>query len=110
MKNFHGMIVFLGMTNYQWNFVKCYSNVTAPLTDLLKKDKQWNWMARCHVVFEYLKRRIVTTLMRKLPNIDFAIEGVLMQDGYLVEYQSWKLQDKEQWHPVHEKGITTIIH
>lgn len=38
-KNFHDMRVFLGMTNYQWEFVEGYLMVTKPLTNLLKKDK-----------------------------------------------------------------------
>ena len=64
---------------------------------------------------------MVTSPVLKLPDFerpfevhtdasDFAIGGVLMQDGHLVAYESRKLQDREQRYPVHEKEMTAIIH
>ena len=41
---------------------------------------------------------------------DFAIGGVLLQDGHPVAYESRKLQDRERRYPVHEKEMTAIIH
>ena len=101
-KNVHEMRVFLGMTNYQRKFVEGYSKVTLALTDLLKKDKRWSWTDKCQVAFDDLKKRMVTAPILKLPDfkrpfevhtdaLDFAIGGVLMQDGHLVAYESQKL-------------------
>ena len=94
-KNVHDMRVFLGMTNYQRKFVEGYSKITAPLTDLLKKGKRWSWTEKCREAFEELKRRMVTAPILRLPDFerpfevhtdasDFAIGGVLLQDGHPV--------------------------
>ena len=34
---------FLGLANYYWRFIKDYSKMASPLSDLLKKDKHWEW-------------------------------------------------------------------
>ena len=102
LKNFHEMRVFLGMTNYQRKFVEGYSKVTSALTDLLKKDKRWSWTNKCQEAFDDLKKRMVTAPILKFPDFerpfevhidasDFAIGGVLMQDGHPVVYESQKL-------------------
>lgn len=36
--------------------------------------------------------------------------GVVMQEGQLVCYDSWKLNDHEQNYPTHDLELTTIIH
>eukprot|EP00253_Pinus_taeda_P020542 PITA_20542 len=100
-KNAHEMRVFLGMTKYQRKFEEGYSKVTSSLTDLFKKDKRWSWTNKCQEAFDDLKRRIVTTLILKLPDFErpfevhtdasyFTIGGILMQDGHPVEYESRK--------------------
>ena len=34
---------FLSLANYYKRFIKGYSNMVSPLTNLLKKDNQWDW-------------------------------------------------------------------
>uniref|UniRef100_A0A3Q7EW15 CCHC-type domain-containing protein n=1 Tax=Solanum lycopersicum TaxID=4081 RepID=A0A3Q7EW15_SOLLC len=46
---------FLGLANYYRRFIFNYSAIAAPLTDLLKKDRDWNWSAACQAAFERLK-------------------------------------------------------
>ncbi|KAL0294095.1 UNVERIFIED_CONTAM: hypothetical protein Scaly_2991500 [Sesamum calycinum] len=43
---------FLGLVNYYRRFIKGYSSMAAPLTDLLKKNRAWVWDARCQDAFE----------------------------------------------------------
>ena len=38
---------FLGLVNYYRRFIKSYSAVAAPLTDLLKKNRAWDWNSKC---------------------------------------------------------------
>ena len=40
---------FLGLVNYYRRFIKSYSAIAAPLTDLLKKGKGWIWSQECHL-------------------------------------------------------------
>lgn len=41
---------------------------------------------------------------------DYAIEGVLMQHGHPVAFESKKLNNKEHRYLAHEKEMTTIVH
>ncbi|BBN70240.1 hypothetical protein Prudu_1449S000700 [Prunus dulcis] len=41
---------------------------------------------------------------------DFAIGGVLMQDGHTLAFESWKLNDTEQRYTVQEKEMTAVVH
>jgi hypothetical protein len=43
----HEVRSFLGLDNYYHRFVEGYSKISTPLSDLLKKNKPWNWMEKC---------------------------------------------------------------
>lgn len=47
----HDVRVFLGLANYYRRFVEHYSKIVAPLIDLLKKERTWNWTERRKTVF-----------------------------------------------------------
>ena len=112
---------FLGLVNYYRRFIKGYSAKAAPLTDLLKKGKAWEWSAKCQCVFEDLKKAVTEEPVLCLPDCtkpyevqtdasDFAIGGVLMQEGHPIAYESRKLNDTERRYTVQEKEMTAIIH
>ncbi|KAI4313124.1 hypothetical protein L6164_026131 [Bauhinia variegata] len=112
---------FLSLANYYRYFIKGYSAITAPLTNLLKIDKTWNWSQECQNAFEDLKRAVSQEPVMVLPDCskpfevhtdasDFAIGGVLMQDGHLIACESHKLNDTEKHYTVQEKEMTAIIH
>jgi hypothetical protein len=93
-----------------------------PLTNILKKSSgTFEWDEACNATFETLKGILVKTSMLKLPNFykdfeihsnafDFAIKGVLMQDGGPVAYESNKLNETNQRWPPHEKEMWAMIH
>ncbi|KAL0360361.1 UNVERIFIED_CONTAM: Retrovirus-related Pol polyprotein from transposon [Sesamum radiatum] len=95
----HDLRSFLGLTNYYRHFVKGYSEIPRPITDLLKKTESWNWTPQCQVSFDNLKRAMVTDPVLALPDMskpfmvetdasNFALGGVLMQDGHLVAFET----------------------
>jgi hypothetical protein len=43
----HEVKSFLGLDNCYRRFVKGYSKISAPLSDLLKNNKAWNSMDKC---------------------------------------------------------------
>jgi len=43
---------FLGLVNYYRQFIKGYSVIVAPYTDLLKKERGWTWSQECQHAFE----------------------------------------------------------
>jgi hypothetical protein len=112
---------FLGLANYYRKFIKGYSKLVSPLTDLLQKGKPWTWDAACADAFEKIKSRIVAEPVLKLPDFDRPFEvhtdasdraagGVLVQDGHPVAFESWKLKPAEQRYSAHEKEMLAVVH
>ncbi|GBG81794.1 hypothetical protein CBR_g33974 [Chara braunii] len=50
---------FLGMCGYYRNFVKNYSTVASPLTDLTRLDSPWDWSDECEAAFKRLKHALM---------------------------------------------------
>ncbi|KAK2982711.1 hypothetical protein RJ640_002395 [Escallonia rubra] len=112
---------FLGLANYYRRFIKGYSAKAAPLTDLLKKGKTWEWSKRCQTAFEGLKGAVTEEPVLALPDhtkvfevqtdaSDFAIGGVLIQEGHPIAFESRKLNDTERRYTVQEKEMTAVVH
>jgi hypothetical protein len=113
---------FLGLASYYRKFIKNFAKVGAPLTNLLKKSTvTYNWDEACDEAFETLKGILVKASVLKLPDFDkdfeihfdasdFAIGGVIMQDGRPVAFESKKLSGTERRWPTHEKEMWAIIH
>ncbi|KAJ0894123.1 putative nucleotidyltransferase, Ribonuclease H [Helianthus annuus] len=112
---------FLGLVNYYRRFIRGYSAKAAPLTDLLKKNKAWDWDHRCQAAFEGLKEAVMSEPVLALPDVskpfelhtdasDFAIGGVLIQEGHPIAFESRKLNDTEKKYTVQEKEMTAVVH
>ncbi|KAL5794660.1 hypothetical protein ACOSP7_003254 [Xanthoceras sorbifolium] len=112
---------FLGLVNYYRRFIKGYSARAASLTDLLKKNKAWEWSSECQEAFEGLKKAVTEEPVLRLPDhskpyevqtdaSDFAIGGVLMQEGHPIAFESRKLNDTERRYTVQEKEMTAVVH
>lgn len=120
-KDVHEIRSFLGLTNYYRRFVKRYSEIARPLTDLTKKAEEWKWSSERQVAFERLKMAMTTRPVLSLPDLqkpfevetdasDFAIGGVLTQEGHPVAFESRKLKDAERNYPAHEKELLAVVH
>ena len=79
------------------------------------------WDEHCYRAFGELKRRLTSAPVLKFPKFkkpfevhtdasDFAMGGVLMQEGRPVAFESKKLSDVERRWPTHEKEMWAIIH
>ncbi|KAH9328294.1 hypothetical protein KI387_000402, partial [Taxus chinensis] len=112
---------FMGLATYYRRFVQGFSKLATPLTDLLKKGRKWRWMEKQQQAFELLKQKLTSQPVLALPDYgkpfevqtdasDYAIGGVLMQEGHPVAFESRKLNDRERNYPVHEKEMTAIVH
>jgi hypothetical protein len=88
---------------------------------LKKSFKTYEWDKICNEAFETLKGILVKAHVLKLPNFDkkfeihfdafdFAIGGILVQDGKLVTFESKKLSETEQKWPTHGKEMWAVIH
>ena len=52
---------FLGLAGYYRKFVKRFSKIATPLTNLLKRDHKFEWSDTCQHSFEELRQRLTTT-------------------------------------------------
>ena len=53
---------FLGLANYYQSFIPKMYELRAPLNELLKKDKAWNWTPQCQTAFEKIKETLTSEL------------------------------------------------
>ena len=60
--------LFLRLTNYYRRFINGYSAKSAPVTELLKKNKPWVWSEECQGSFEGLKAAVIEELVLMLPD------------------------------------------
>jgi hypothetical protein len=90
---------FLGLVEYYRRFIKGFLRISKPMTELLEKDKKFEWTSTCEASFQELKKRLTTALILVMPDMEkpFSIycdasgQGlgcVLMQDGHMVAYTS----------------------
>ncbi|GBG86550.1 hypothetical protein CBR_g41613 [Chara braunii] len=101
---------FLGMCGYYRNFVKNYSTVASPLTDLTRLDTPWDWSDECEGVFKRLKHALMNHEVLMVPDpqkpfivttdaSQYGIGAVLaQQDGKKlrpIEYMSKKMPSKK---------------
>jgi len=113
---------FLGLASYYHKFIKNFVKIVAPLTNLLKKSTiTYEWEGTCDEAFETLKGILVKAQVLKLLDFDkdfqihsdasdFAIGGVLVQEGRPVAFESKKLSETERRWPTHEKEMWAVIH
>ncbi|KAH9778034.1 Endonuclease [Citrus sinensis] len=59
---------FLGLAGYYRRFVKEFSSIAAPLTNLTKKNVKFNWDEACEKSFQELKSHLVTAPVLTLPS------------------------------------------
>src|SRR3954468_2143473 len=90
---------FLGLAGYYRRFIENFSKIVKPMTELLKKERKFEWTYACEASFQELKRRLVISHVLCLPDLqkDFQVYcdasrqglgSVLMQDGRVVSYAS----------------------
>src|SRR3954462_5876478 len=112
---------FLGLASYCRRFVENFSKVANPLTELLKKDKKFQWTPKCEESFQELKRRLTYAPVLAPPDTkrDFEIycdasrQGlgcILMQDRHVVAYASRQLRPHEENYPTHDLELAVVVH
>jgi hypothetical protein len=111
---------FLGLAGYYRRFIENFSKIAKPMTQLLKKEKKYEWTEACEEGFQELKRRLVSAPILVLPDIhkDFQVycdasrQGlgcVLMQEGKVVAYASRQLRPHEMNYPTHDLELAAVV-
>jgi hypothetical protein len=63
----------MGFANFYRRFIKDYSGIVTPFTDLIKKDRFFTWTKNEQFVFKELKRRFSKTLILAIFNPELPI-------------------------------------
>lgn len=116
---------FLGFANYYRRFIKDFSKIANPLTELTKKDRPFEWNDKAQVAFEQLKEAILSEpvlgifdpekeIELETDASDFALGGQIGQrddQGRLhpIAFYSHKLHDAELRYPVYDKEFLAIV-
>ncbi len=115
---------FLGLANFLREFVKYYSAIAKPLTDLTSPKREFIWSTKEIQSFQALKATLTNSPVLKHPDpnklflvepdaSNYAVGAILLQqhEGRLhpVAYHSRKLLPAERNYTVHDKELLSII-
>ncbi|GBG66421.1 hypothetical protein CBR_g61465 [Chara braunii] len=115
---------FLGLASYYRKFIKNFSVIAAPLTDLTKKDTSFLWTSECQEAFTRLKEALIHAPVLKLPDptlpfvlttdaSQYGVGAVLQQDDgnglQPIEYMSKKIKTKKLQDSTYEKELYALV-
>jgi hypothetical protein len=112
---------FLGLAGYYQKFVEGFSSIARPLTQLLKKEKKFEWTQKCEQSFQELNKRLVSAPILTMPDITksfhvycdaskLGLGSVLMQEGKVIAYLSRQLRPHELNYPTHDLELAAVVH
>jgi hypothetical protein len=123
-KNADDIRSFLGLAGYYQSFVKNFSEIVTPLSDLLHKNNSFHWGNSQQESFEKIKTAMTNAPVLALPNPDLpytimtdasgiAVGASLNQDNgnglQPIAFLSKKLLPAETRYPVHEQEQLAIL-
>ena len=123
-KNLTELRGFLGLASFYRRHCQSFSKLAVPLTDMLKKDRLFEWTEESTKAFEALKDTSSSAplLIVPDPNLDyemstdasgFAIGAVLSQDQgdgmRPIAFHSRKLNKAETHYPIHDAEMLAIM-
>lgn len=111
---------FLGLAGYYRRFIKDFSRIAAPMTQLTRKGISFVWTDQCQQSFNELKNKLTTSPVLILPEsgvgyviyTDASHQGlgcVLMQRDRVVAYASRQLRTHEKNYPTHDLELAAVV-
>jgi hypothetical protein len=112
---------FLGLAGYYRSFIKGFSKISKPMTELLAKGNTFEWTPRRETSFQELKKRLTTTPVLTMPDMERpffiycdtsgqCLGYVLMQNGHVVAYASRQLRKHEEKYLNHDMELAAVVH
>lgn len=119
-KNVTQVKSFLGLSGYYRKFIKNFSTISKPLTELTKKGTKFDWDMNRQNSFDLLKEKLCSPPILSYPNFNKTfilttdasndgIGGVLSQDGHPCCFISRTLNSAEQNYTTTEKELLAIV-
>ena len=116
---------FTMLCSYYRKFIKNFSKIAKPMTELLKKDKEFIWGEKQQKSFEELKNKLVNYPILQHPNYEkeflvitdasgIGLGAILVQKDekgreYVVSYASRSLRGAEVNYPITELECLAVI-
>ena len=115
---------FLGLANYYRRFIRSFSGIAAPLTDLTRSHVPFSWTDKHQSAFDQLKQALISAPVLRGPDplrpfvlhtdaSDYALGAVLMQDfGHGLQpiaYESHRFSQTESNWPTHERELFAVV-
>lgn len=112
--------VFLGLAGYYRHFVRHFGMIARPLTDLLHKNRPFQWTTVTGEALEALKTALVTAPSLALPDFtkpltieidacEYGVGAVLQQDGHPIAYLSKVLGPRTKGLSTCEKEYMAMV-
>ncbi|XP_021766598.1 uncharacterized protein LOC110731056 [Chenopodium quinoa] len=119
-KNVSDVRSFLGLAGYYRRFVKDFSRIARPMTNLMKKECKFVWTQECEQAFQTLKDKLTSAPVLALPDESgqyevysdaskFGLGCVLMQNRRVIAYASRQLKLHEVNYPTHDLELAAIV-
>ena len=125
LKNISDVRSFLGLAGYYRRFIRNFSSLASPLSDLTKNEVKFEWGKVQQTAFQAIKQSLQSAPVLLLPNSkfpfilhtdasDFATGAVLQQDQgqglQPIAFMSHKMLPAETRYATHEKELLAIVH
>src|SRR5437588_10212915 len=123
-KNLRAVRGFIDFANFYRRFIRNFSAIAKPLTNLTKKDQPWKWGPEQQSAFDALIKAFTSPpilkhfdptkeIILETNASNFAIRCVLSQkwEGTLhpVAFQSHKMEKAERNYEIHDKELLAIV-
>ncbi|GKA13592.1 putative nucleotidyltransferase, ribonuclease H [Tanacetum coccineum] len=111
---------FLGLAGYYRRFIEGFSKIVKPMTQLMQKDKKFDWGEEQESAFQLLKQKLCNAPILALPEgsdvfvvyCDASIKGlgvVLMQRTKVNAYASRQLKVYEKNYNTHDLELGAVV-